>query len=121
MIDEKEKTLYESHKASINDVDDDKPKVSMKRNMSSIRKSMHKNVMGHPAGLFVLFFTEMWERFSYYGMRGNLFLFLTAETTAANPGFGWSDSDAYLLYGIYTCLVYLVAVPGGIVADRWLG
>lgn len=77
--------------------------------------------MGHPIGLYVLFFTELWERFSYYGMRALFVLFLTAETTAKNPGFGWTDIEALDLYGLYTMLVYMSSVPGGWVADRLLG
>ena len=60
----------------------------------------------HPKGLAILFFTEMWERFSFYGMRAILVLYLTAETIGRNPGLGWSDADAYVLYGWYLMLVY---------------
>lgn len=85
--------------------------------------------LAHPKGLWVLFITEMWERFSYYGMRALLVLFLyttTAETLAegavnANPGFGWTEGDAYVLYGIYTFMVYFGSIFGGIAADRALG
>jgi POT family proton-dependent oligopeptide transporter len=80
-----------------------------------------KQVLGHPIGLYVLFFTEMWERFSYYGMRAILVLFLVASTKTANAGYGWSETDALKLYGIYTFLVYLSSVPGGIIGDKWLG
>lgn len=76
---------------------------------------------GHPKGLYVLFFTEMWERFSYYGMRAILVLYLTAEATGNNPGMGWENASAIELYGWYTMLVYVMAVPGGLLADRWLG
>lgn len=75
----------------------------------------------HPKGLPVLFFTEMWERFSFYGMRAILVLYLTKETIGSNPGMGWSNSDALALYGWYTMLVYVMSIPGGIVADRMLG
>ncbi|MCZ7602637.1 MAG: peptide MFS transporter [Melioribacteraceae bacterium] len=75
----------------------------------------------HPKGLPVLFFTEMWERFSFYGMRAILVLYLTKETIGDNPGMGWSNSDALILYGWYTMLVYVMSIPGGIVADRFLG
>ncbi len=78
-------------------------------------------LLGHPAGLFVLFFTELWERFSYFGIRGILVLFLVAQTTGNNPGFGWSNQEALALYGWYTMLAYLAAIPGGILAGRWLG
>src|SRR4051812_25061743 len=68
----------------------------------------------HPRGLFVLFFAEMWERFSYYGMRGLLIFYLTQH-------FLYDDSRAQGQYGAYTSLVYLVPLIGGFVADRWLG
>src|SRR3990172_4886478 len=82
-----------------------------------------------PKGLGVLFITEMWERFSYYGMRALLVLYLIASTqplteggaTNWNPGFGWSESSAYLLYGIYTWAVYLTPIFGGWLADKFLG
>src|SRR5437764_5726260 len=73
---------------------------------------------GHPPGLYTLFFTEMWERFSYYGMRGLLILFLADATRG---GFGLSDKMAGAIYGLYTAGVYLAALPGGWVADRLLG
>lgn len=72
----------------------------------------------HPRGLRTLFFTEMWERFSYYGMRGLLVLFLVDKTRG---GFGLSDETAAAIYGLYTAAVYLAALPGGWVADRVLG
>ncbi len=78
-------------------------------------------IFGHPKGLFVLFFTEMWERFSFYGMRAILVLYLVAETTAQNPGLGWSNTEALTLYGWYGMLVYMMSIPGGLMADRWLG
>src|SRR5690625_2816590 len=82
----------------------------------------HANeTLRHPIGLFVLFFTEMWERFSYYGMRGILTLYLVASTAAADPGMGWSTRDALWLYGWYTMLVYVASIPGGWVADKFLG
>ncbi|MDZ7669674.1 MAG: peptide MFS transporter [Gammaproteobacteria bacterium] len=82
--------------------------------------------MNQPRGLWVLFITEMWERFSYYGMRALLVLYLISSTggldePAANPGFGWSEADAYRLYGIYTWAVYLTPIIGGFIADRLLG
>ncbi len=80
-----------------------------------------KQLFGHPAGLYILFFTEMWERFSYYGMRALLVLFLVASVNGENPGYGWSEADALKLYGIYTFLVYLSSIPGGYIADKWLG
>ncbi len=80
-----------------------------------------REFMGHPVGLFVLFFTEMWERFSYYGMRALLVLYLVQEINSENPGLGWSDSDAGSLYGWYTMLVYITPILGGIIADKILG
>lgn len=80
-----------------------------------------KLLMGHPSGLFVLFFTEMWERFSYYGMRAILVLFLTSAITGDNPGWGWSREEALGLYGTYTMLVYFTPIIGGILADKFLG
>jgi POT family proton-dependent oligopeptide transporter len=76
-------------------------------------------IFGHQAGLFLLFFTEMWERFSYYGMRALLVLFLVSELAAG--GWGWSREDALMLYGWYTLLVYLTPILGGIVADKLTG
>lgn len=78
-----------------------------------------KMVNGHPAGLFVLFFTEMWERFSYYGMRALLTLFLVS--TLADGGWEWTREDAMKLYGWYTGLVYLTPLIGGMIADRLTG
>ncbi|MCH7722212.1 MAG: peptide MFS transporter [Bacteroidetes bacterium] len=75
----------------------------------------------HPKGLSILFFTELWERFSYYGMRAILVLYLTRETLGDNPGLGWSSAEALALYGWYTMLVYVMSIPGGIIADKWLG
>ncbi len=76
-------------------------------------------ILGQPNQLFVLFFTEMWERFSYYGMRALLVLFLVTE--AAKGGWGWSRAEATTLYGWYTGLVYLTPILGGYIADRLLG
>ena len=74
---------------------------------------------GHPRGLSTLFFTEMWERFSYYGMRAILVLFMTSAMTTG--GMGLDDVTATAIYGLYTAAVYIVALPGGWVADRLLG
>lgn len=87
-------------------------------NSTSIKQ---KELFGHPVGLYVLFFTEMWERFSYYGMRAILVLYLVAKTTDANAGLGWTNGDALSLYGTYTMLVYLMSIPGGWIADKFLG
>ena len=76
-------------------------------------------ILGHKPGLFVLFFTEMWERFSYYGMRALLVLFLTASFF--NDGWGWSRSEALALYGWYTGLVYITPIIGGFLADKLFG
>jgi len=73
---------------------------------------------GHPRGLYTLFFTEMWERFSYYGMRALLVLFMT---DAVRGGMGLTDKVATAIYGLYTAGVYLSALPGGWIADRFLG
>lgn len=79
------------------------------------------NVLGHPAGLFVLFFTEMWERFSFYGMRVLLINFLTMAVISANPGWGWSAENAGALFGTYAGLLYLTPIVGGVLADKFLG
>ncbi|TPN86125.1 peptide MFS transporter [Aquimarina algicola] len=77
------------------------------------------SLLGHKPALFVLFFTEMWERFSYYGMRALFVLFLTSEI--AKGGWAWSNEDALSLYGWYTGLVYLTPIFGGYIADKLLG
>ncbi len=73
-----------------------------------------RDLLGHPRGLFVLFFAEMWERFSFYGMRALLVLYLTKH-------FLFGDAQAALIYASYGSLVYLTPVIGGLIADRWLG
>lgn len=78
-------------------------------------------LFGHPVGLFILFLTEMWERFSYYGMRAILVLYIISSATGDNPGLGWESSDALALYGWYTMLVYVMSIPGGILADKFIG
>lgn len=80
-----------------------------------------KTYLGHPVGLYILFLTEMWERFSYYGMRAILVLYLVSETAGNNPGLGWAEGNAYALYGWYTMFVYVASIPGGILADRFIG
>lgn len=77
------------------------------------------NQNGHPPSLFILFFTEMWERFSYYGMRALLVLFLTSSLM--DGGWAWDRKDALQLYGWYTGLVYLTPILGGLIADKLLG
>lgn len=80
------------------------------------------NVLGHPAGLFVLFFTEMWERFSFYGMRVLLVNFLTMAVVGVDfPGWGWSSENAGALFGTYAGLLYLTPILGGIIADKLTG
>ena len=76
-------------------------------------------MFGHPLGLGTLFFTELWERFSYYGMRAILVLYMVAPVTAG--GLGFDVKTAASIYGTYTMSVYLTALPGGMIADRWLG
>jgi POT family proton-dependent oligopeptide transporter len=76
-------------------------------------------VFGHPKGLVTLFFTEMWERFSYYGMRALLILFMT--TAVIDGGLGFDDKTSGAIYGLYTMGVYLLALPGGWIADRLFG
>jgi len=83
--------------------------------------AVHKELFGHPVGLFILFFTEMWERFSYYGMRALLVLYLISELSGDNPGLGWSKAEASELYGWYTMLVYITPIIGGILADKIYG
>lgn len=75
--------------------------------------------MGHPRGLATLFFTEMWERFSFYGMRALLLLYMTAAASAG--GLGMSDRQGGAVYGLYTAAAYLSCLPGGWIADRLLG
>lgn len=77
------------------------------------------SVLGHPSGLFVLFFTEMWERFSYYGMRALLVMFFTAAIL--DGGWGWSQENAFAIFGTYVALVYLSTLVGGYVADNIIG
>jgi len=78
-------------------------------------------VLGHPSGLFVLFFTEMWERFSFYGMRVLLINFLTMAVIGANPGWEWSMENAGALFGTYAMLLYITPIAGGIFADKVSG
>ncbi len=91
----------------------------MSDSVAAAGKLAGTEVLGHPRGLVTLFFTEMWERLSYYGMRALLVLFMTDQVM--NGGLGLTDTSATAVYGIYTALVYLVALPGGWMADRLLG
>ncbi|MBC8755418.1 peptide MFS transporter [Kordia sp. YSTF-M3] len=88
---------------------------------NSVKQAHQKELFGHPVGLYVLFFTEMWERFSYYGMRAILVLYLVAQTQGDNGGLGWTNGEALSLYGTYTMLVYVMSIPGGWIADKFLG
>ncbi len=78
-----------------------------------------RTVLGHPSGLYILFFTEMWERFSYYGMRAILVLFLVSSIM--DEGWGWERADALVLYAWYTGLVYVTPIFGGLIADKVMG
>ena len=89
--------------------------------MSNTDKFFSKTVIGHPAALFVLFFTEMWERFSYYGMRAILVIFLTGAILGDNPGWGWSSSAALSLLGTYAMFAYLAPLAGGWLGDKKIG
>lgn len=98
--------------------------------MSNAQALNREEFMGHPKGLFVLFFVELWERFSYYGMRALLTLFIAAplikpdiwdSTSTFHPGMGWSNEETLAFYGWYTMLVYVMSIPGGILADKFIG
>ena len=87
-------------------------------------KPYQKELFGQPVGLYILFLTEMWERFSFYGMRALLVLYMTASTLgddARGVGLGWTNQEALALYGWYTMLVYVMSIPGGMVADKLIG
>ncbi len=88
---------------------------------TDIENLFKDKVIGHPAGLFVLFFTEMWERFSFYGMRILLVLFLTAPVLSDNPGWEWPREHALALIGTYASLLYLTPIIGGWIADKITG
>lgn len=90
---------------------------------SLVKKPHEKELMGHPVGLYVLFFVEMWERFSYYGMRAILTLYMAAPVIFGDPqsGFGWSNAETLSFYGTYTMFVYLTSIPGGWIADKFIG
>jgi POT family proton-dependent oligopeptide transporter len=93
----------------------------MATNASTLPAVAADTWLGHPKGLYLLFATEMWERFSYYGMRALLVLSLVAGVEAANPGFGWSQAEALKLYGLFTGFVYFTPLIGGWLADNFLG
>ena len=90
---------------------------------TAIKPAHERELFGHPAGLYVLFFVEMWERFSYYGMRAILTLYLAAPVLLGDPtsGFGWSNAETIGFYGTYTMFVYLTSIPGGWIADKFIG
>lgn len=88
---------------------------------SNTEKFFQSKVLGHPAGLFVLFFTEMWERFSFYGMRVLLIQFLTMALIGTNPGWEWDIGTASALFATYAGLLYLTPIFGGLIADKLLG
>jgi len=88
---------------------------------TDIENLFKDKVLGHPAGLFILFFTEMWERFSFYGMRILLVLFLTAPILSDNPGWDWPREHALALIGTYASLLYLTPIIGGWIADKITG
>ena len=103
--------------------------VEVSKDMSANSPTLsNTTLLGHPRGLFLLFFVEMWERFSYYGMRALLVLYLVASTSPVpdstgfmNAGRGWTKEEASVLYGWYTGLAYLLPMAGGIIADKWIG
>ncbi len=88
---------------------------------TDIENLFKDKVLGHPAGLFVLFFTEMWERFSFYGMRVLLVNFLTMAVIGYNPGWEWTAANAGALFGTYAGLLYLTPILGGLIADKLTG
>ncbi|MDH7445490.1 peptide MFS transporter [Aquimarina sp. 2201CG14-23] len=91
--------------------------------MSTTVQHNQKELWGQPIGLYILFLTEMWERFSYYGMRALLVLYMTTATIGdeRGAGLGWTSKEALALYGWYTMLVYVMSIPGGMIADKILG
>lgn len=100
-----------------NGINSNQPEQTLENKLSS--EITGPTAFGHPKGLMTLFFTEMWERFSYYGMRALLILFMTKAIS--DGGLGFDDPTAGAIYGLYTMGVYLLALPGGWLADRLLG
>ena len=90
---------------------------------TTIKQEHQKELWGQPIGLYILFLTEMWERFSYYGMRALLVLYMTTQTIGDDrgAGLGWTSKEALALYGWYTMLVYVMSIPGGMIADKLIG
>ena len=93
--------------------------VTIESGNTGIPVRSQRELFGHPAGLVTLFFTEMWERFSYYGMRALLMLYMVAPITAG--GMQFDVRTAATIYGAYTMAVYMTSIPGGFIADRFLG
>lgn len=92
--------------------------------MATTLEPNQKELFGQPIGLYILFLTEMWERFSYYGMRALLVLYMTTSALGDDPrgaGLGWTAAEALGLYGWYTMLVYVMSIPGGMIADKLIG
>lgn len=90
---------------------------------TALKQPHQKELFGQPIGLYILFLTEMWERFSYYGMRALLVLYMTTQTIGDDrgAGLGWTNQEALALYGWYTMLVYVMSIPGGMIADKLIG
>src|SRR5471030_2053996 len=91
----------------------------MSTSINDLNPKVGREFFGHPKGLSTLFMTEMWERFSYYGLRPLLVLFMS--TALLSGGFGFDRPQASAIVGIYAASVYLASLPGGWIADRWLG
>ncbi|MCF6295771.1 MAG: peptide MFS transporter [Flavobacteriaceae bacterium] len=93
-------------------------------NSATTLQPHQRELFGQPIGLYILFLTEMWERFSYYGMRALLVLYMTTSTLGDDErgvGLGWTSKEALALYGWYTMLVYIMSIPGGMIADKLIG
>jgi POT family proton-dependent oligopeptide transporter len=93
-------------------------------NSATALQPHQREIFGQPIGLYVLFLTEMWERFSFYGMRALLVLYMTTSTLGDDErgiGLGWTSKEALALYGWYTMLVYIMSIPGGMIADKLIG
>jgi len=95
------------------------PQASPQTSTQASTQASRPGFLGHPAGFSTLFFTELWERFSYYGMRAILVLFLMGQVQTG--GFGLDEKKAFAIYGLYTAGVYIASLPGGWIADRVLG
>src|SRR4051812_4760286 len=106
-----DKSVFEQPQAAVLTHDEPPPALD--------RITGDRSFFGQPRGLATLFFTEMWERFSFYGIRPLLVLFMTAALLRG--GFGFERTTAAAIVGIYSASVYLASLPGGWIADRWLG